>query len=202
VVSIFPREIDDYKPTLSPGRFTIPPGSFERPAVLVVTSSSWWKETDIDQPLLEIPTSSIQIADSIIKDFCNGILGCNMGDTMLGLFFVAGDHTWQDIKQNHLSKLIEAQTKQRNWYSLLVKMADTLWSRSGGNPVSIADDMKLAARELNLSDKEWLKDFHNIQRVQCIACGTMINANIIVCPNCKVVLKSDEFKKMGLSFAQ
>ena len=194
--------IDEYKPTLSPGRFIIPAGTFDKPAVLTVGPSSWWKETDPEQPLLEIPTSSIQIADSIVKDFCNGILGCDMTTSMPGLFYITGEHEWQSIKQVHAVKLIEAQAKQKHWYSILVRMADTLWSRSNGNPLTISDDMKLAAQELNLQTKEWIKDYSTIQMIRCVACGTLVNSIVVVCPNCKVILKSEEFKKMGLSFAQ
>src|ERR1700682_3034442 len=65
IVSIFPKAIDEVKHTIEPGKFHIAAGTFEEPAILVVGSSSWWKDIDVDQPMLEIPVSSIQIADSI-----------------------------------------------------------------------------------------------------------------------------------------
>jgi hypothetical protein len=71
IVSIYPNEIIETKPTIQPGRFVIPAGSFEKPSITVVGPSSWWREIDMDQPLLEIPVSSVQIADSVIKDYCN-----------------------------------------------------------------------------------------------------------------------------------
>ena len=36
IVSIFPKEINEIKHTIEPGRFVIPPGTFEKPAVLTV----------------------------------------------------------------------------------------------------------------------------------------------------------------------
>src|SRR6187200_2386767 len=74
VVSILPKRIYETKITIQPGVFEIAPGSMEHPSVLVVGASSWWREVDVDQPLLEIPVSSIQVADSIVKDYCNGLL--------------------------------------------------------------------------------------------------------------------------------
>ena len=62
VVSIFPREIHEIKHTLIPGEFYIPPGSYENPSILVVGPSSWWRDIDPDQPLIEIPVSSVLIA--------------------------------------------------------------------------------------------------------------------------------------------
>jgi len=137
VVSILPKEIDERKWTIQPGKFLIPPGSFENPGVLVVGPSSWWKELDEEQPLLEIPCSSIQVADSVVKDYCNGILGCNMGDTMPGLFFVPGEWNADGIKRERRGELNQALMRQRNWYKVLVKMADTFWARTNGNPLSI-----------------------------------------------------------------
>jgi hypothetical protein len=91
VVSIYPRELVERKPTIQPGIFTIPAGSIEKPTLVVVGPSSWWRDIDIEQPLLEIVNGSVQVANSIVVDYCNGLLGCNMRDTMPGLFWVPGE---------------------------------------------------------------------------------------------------------------
>src|SRR5579862_6209086 len=77
VVSIFPKEIIEVKETIEPRKFIIPAGSMEKPGVLVVRSASWWKDYDVTQPVLEITNGSMQVAESIVKDYCNGMLGCN-----------------------------------------------------------------------------------------------------------------------------
>ena len=158
IVSIYPYEIDEVKNTISPGRFIIPAGSYDNPSVVVVGPSSWWREIDEEQPLLEIPVSSIQIADSIIKDYCNGILGCNMADAMPGLFYIPGSFNLTDVRKSYKHELDAALVRQRNWYLMLVKLADSLWARSNGNPLAISDSMRNAAKELNL-EKDWMKDF-------------------------------------------
>ena len=201
VVSILPKLIDETKHTIQPGRFIIPPGSYDKPALLVVGSSSWWKETDEGQPMLEIPHSSIQIADSIVKDYCNGILACNMGDTMPGLFYVPGNYDVEKLKKEYKKELDDALLRQRNWYSELVKLGDILWARSNGNPLTISEDMRLAANELNLTNKEWLRDVQIMELVRCKACGSLKNPAYPICPTCKAIDNPELAKKLGLVFA-
>lgn len=184
IVSILPKEIDEVKHTIQPGRFIIPPGSYEKPSILVVGPSSWWREIDEEQPLLEIPQSSIQIADSVVRDYCNGIFGCNMGDSMPGLFYVPGEHNVPSIKKSFQHELDKANQKQRNWFSILVRIADSLWARSNGNPLSISEDMRLAARELGITVKDWLKDFQAMEMVRCKACGSLKNPQFPICASC------------------
>ena len=201
IVSIYPSEIDEVKNTISPGRFIIPAGSYDNPSVVVVGPSSWWREIDEEQPLLEIPVSSIQIADSIIKDYCNGILGCNMNDAMPGLFYVPGAFTLVDIRKSYKHELDAALVRQRNWYSVLVKLADSLWARSNGNPLAISDSMRTAAKEMNL-EKDWMKDFKMVETVRCKACGSLLNPMFPVCPTCHAINDPAKAKELGLTFVQ
>src|SRR5687768_8340890 len=78
VVSIFPKEVNETKPTIQPGFFHVDAGSYEHPSLLVVGPSSWWREFDENQPLTEIPQSSVIVANSIVRDFCIGIPMCDM----------------------------------------------------------------------------------------------------------------------------
>lgn len=187
VVSIFPKEINEVKHTIEPGKFHIEPGSYEKPATLVVGPSSWWREIDLDQPMLEIPVSSVQIADSIIRDYCNGMLGYDASSSYPGLFFVLGEIKPVEVHLKYKEKLEEAKAKQNNWYTILVRIADSLWARTNGNPLVIADEMRLAALELNLKDKPWLRDFKMAELTPCYACGTLRNPAYPVCQACKAV---------------
>ena len=202
IISIFPKHIVEIKPTIQPGKFELLPGSFDNPYILVVGPSSWWKELDNDQPLLEIPQSSIQIADSVVVDYCNGILGCNMGDTMPGLFYLPGEWSVERLRKEHRLKLEQVLFKQTNWYKALVNIADTSWARTNGNPLSISDDMRLAARELNLINKDWNKDIQTMELVRCKACGNLKNPLYPICPNCKAIDDPVKAKELGLVFAQ
>lgn len=201
ICSIFPMEIDETKPTLQPGRFIVPPGTYENPSVVIVGPSSWWREIDLEQPLLEIPVSSVQVADSIIKDYCNGILGCDMSGAMPGLFYVLGEHTVMSVRKDYKKELDNALARQRNWFAQLIKLADAFWARSSGNPLAISDTMRLAARELNLN-KDWMKDFKMVEMTRCRACGGLLNPMYPVCPTCKAINDPAKAKELGLTFAQ
>lgn len=187
LISIYPKEVYAEKCTVDPGMFTIPAGTFEKPSVLIVGSSSWWKDIDMSQPMLEIVVGSIQMANSIVNDYCNAVLGSDMSSAMPGLFFALGEHTSNEIKIKYAKKLEEVKNKQDNWYKILVKMADILWARTNNNPIVIADEMKLAARSLNLNDKAWLKDFQMAELIRCLFCGGMRNPLYPICPVCKAI---------------
>jgi hypothetical protein len=185
VFSIYPKDIEEVKHTIEPGRFRIPAGSIEKPTSLVVGPSSWWREIDEEQPLLEIPVSSIQIADSIVKDYCNGILASNMGDCMPGLFYIPGEITVDILRKSYKSQLDKAVANQTTFYRTLITLADALWARSQGNPLAISDDMRLAARELQLQEsKDWMRDFKMINQVRCKACGSLKNPEYPICASC------------------
>ena len=199
VVSIYPKELKEKKVTLDPGLFIVPPGTVEHPSVLVVGPSVWWREVDEEQPLLEIPVGAIMIAEAVVKDYCNGIFGCDMDSAMPGLFYLPGGQTkltdkgetvpdvpatikW--VKENFTKELKYAEERQKNWYRVLIKHADSLWARSNGNPLAIDDNMRMAAKELGQQTKDWLKDFQMVDMVRCVACGSLKNPTYPVCAAC------------------
>jgi hypothetical protein len=201
VCSIYPVRMDERKPTIEPGRFVIEAGSIEHPQILVVGSSSWWKEIDEEQPLLEIPNSSIQVANSIVTDYCNGLLACNMADSMPGIFWVPGEHTVHDILTKHKAKFDLAVTRQTQFFKNLVRMADIMWARTGGNPLVINDMMRMGAVQLNLKGKEWMKDFTMMGQENCPMCGTPRRPEFPMCPNCRTILDPERAKALGVQFA-
>ena len=163
VISIYPKSVDESKPTLMPSRWQIPAGSYDKPSLLVVGPSSWFRDDGEDTPVLEIPVSAIQIAESIVRDYCNGILESNMADRMPGLFYLPGEITLDELKKKYQVKLDNARDLQKNWFAALVRIADSLWARTNGNPIAIGDDMRMAAHELGLEDKNFLVTLPGIE---------------------------------------
>jgi hypothetical protein len=202
IVSILPKPINERKLTIQPGFFDLVPGSVEKPAILVVGPSSWWREVDVDQPLLEIAVSSIQIADSVVKDYCNGLLACNMADMMPGLFYLPGEFNVEKVKKEHTPLLNKYAATQKKWFLELVRIADILWSRSNGNPLSISDDARMACRELNITNKPWLGDLQTAELVRCVACGSLRNSQFPICQTCKAIADPERAKQLGITFAQ
>lgn len=187
IVSIYPRKISETKHTIDPSKFEIEPGRLEDPSILVVGSSSWWAFYGDGRPPIEVPISSVAIANSIIMDLSNATPECDMVDARPGLFFVPGEFNVLEVKTKFKSTLLEVAAKQKNWYLKLVRAADSLWARSNGNPLALSDEMRLAAQELNLKDKPWMMDFTTITMVPCVACGTLKNPAFPVCASCKAV---------------
>lgn len=187
IVSVYPRPIKFKNVTLSPGRWYMPPGDMETPSILVIGPSSWFRDVGLDEPLIEIMQSSVQIAEALVKDYLNGVFACNMHDSMPGLFFVPGKMTLTKIKEEYSDLLGNAVRCQLNYYRTLVKYADSLWARSNGNPLAVNDEMRMAARALGLRDKDWMKDHVSVGMVPCFACGEFKNPNFPICKTCHTV---------------
>lgn len=198
VVSIYPWDIHEEKPTMQPGKFFVPKGSYQSPSVLVIGPSSWWRDVDEGDNSIEIPTSAILMADSIVRDFCLGTLEVNFGIVQPGLFYVAGAKSQSDIFKDHKALLDNAQAMQLRWYEALIKLGDSLWARTRGNPLAIDDRMRLAARELK-KDKPWIADFQMVEMVPCTACGNLRNPNFPVCHHCNRVVDVALAKELGIS---
>src|SRR5215467_811215 len=113
VVSIYPRAIREIKPTIQPGVFELAAGSYDKPTLLTVGSSSWWMEVDYEQPLLEIPNNSVQVADSIVKDYCGPMLGVTLGKAQPGIFYIDGAVDLVNLKVKYQNKLDNARDMQK-----------------------------------------------------------------------------------------
>lgn len=202
IFSIYPKTIIERHHTVQPGLFEVPAGTYEKPSLLVVGSSSWWREIDEEQPLLEIPNGSVQVADAVVKGYCSGLFACNMATNMPGLFWLPGEYKRIDCKEDKkvIDALKAAKVRQDSWYRELVKLTDGLWARTNGNPLVVSDDARMAARELNLTGKDWMKDFVMSTKTSCPACGSPRNPEYPVCPSCKYV---DQVKarELGMVFA-
>ena len=202
VISIYPKSLYEVKHTIQPGIFKMEPGSIQHPTFLTVGPSSWWKEVDEEQPLLEIPCGSNLVADAIVKDYCNGVLGSNMINSMPGLFWVPGTvRDKEELIHEHKKSFDNAVIKQDRFWKALVRFADTFWARTNGSPLCISDEMRLAAVALGLTDKEWMKDFSQLLKVKCPACGSPCNPDYPVCPVCKAIVDEAKAKKLQIKFA-
>lgn len=201
VVSIFPRAVNEFKATLQPPRYEMEAGNYDEPSLLIIGTACYWIEIDEQQPLLEVPVPSVLVADSICKDFMNGMLECDMTSATPGLFFVPGEYSVKGVKEKYQPLLDKAKVKQDNWYTKLVRQADSLWSRTNGNPLAIDELMRLAARELK-EERDWVNKMSITSTlVPCVACGVPRNEKYPVCPQCKHIDK-ELAKKLGITFAE
>ncbi len=186
IVSIYGKDIEQKMETLQPSKFVVTGGSFDKPALTLVTPASYVRDMGEFQPMIQVPVNALQIATSIITDYCKGLLGCDMNENMPGFFFIPGEVTLLEVTTKYKTQLAKAKAKQENWYRILVRLADGLWARSNNNPLVIWDEMRVGARALGL-DKPWIKDFVQAEMVKCFACGNLRNPNFPVCSTCKVI---------------
>lgn len=197
IVSLFPKEINERKPTIEPGVFKIKgakKGDFE---VLTVGTSSWWRDITPEEPLLELTNSSIQVADSIVRDFINGLFMCDMGENVPGLFYVQGELTKSQVIANHKDKLDLYKKRQENWFAELIKAADILWARTNGNPLAISDDMKMAAEYFEMKQKGWMANIVSYELINCKFCGTLMKPGFAVCSTCHHVVDEKLYSSLG-----
>lgn len=213
IVSVYPRPIKENKPMVHPSVWEMPALPVEKINtdfnISVVAPTSWWKEMEDGQPWLEIVTNSMIMADSWIKDYCK-MLGVEWGVRQPGLFWVPGKHNKISIQtyKNELTGetfeqlLAKARRLQEEFYKEIVRLADVMWARTNGNPLTISDDARLGAEILGVSKhKAWMQDFKAYELSNCKACGHMINPMYPICSNCRAIVNEDRAKELGIKFA-
>ncbi len=197
IFSIYPQEIKEIKRTIYPDIYIIPPGTPKAPSRLVVGAASWFRDVGIDEPLLEIPTSAVMVAESIVRDYQNSRIGSNMGDAVPGIFFVPGEIDLKGLVSQYPQELERSIQRQMRWYEILVKQADSLWAVTNGNPIAIPEDCKLACKELSWS-RDWATDFKRITMEPCPACGQLRNPLFPICGSCKFVVDKKKAQELGI----
>lgn len=197
IVSILPLEINEYKHTIQPGYFHIDAGSVANPKTLVVGPSSWWRDIGEEMPLIEIPNGAMLVADSVVKDYCQGMLEIT-DDAYPGLFFVPGELSIEKIKTEYKTTFDLAVTKQNKWFRNLVDLADKGWANSNGSPRSINGLMRMAAEELGMQDRDWMKTTLDVKKIKCVACGNLRNPEFPICGTCNRVVDQKLALKLGI----
>jgi hypothetical protein len=198
IVSIYPRDITEQKYTIQPGFFHLKAGTEEKPSFTIMGPSSWWRDIGEEMPLIEIPNSAVQVADSIIRDWANGMLMCDMNESMPGLFFIPGEINAKELKERYSDAFNTAVRRQKNWYNNLIRLADVGWAQTNGSPRAISDLMRLAAEALNLRDRDWMKTTVDQEKIKCIACGNLRNPQFPVCSTCNRIVDIELAKKLGI----
>lgn len=205
IVSVYPREVIENKPTVFPGRFVIAAGTIELPSLTVIEPTSWFREMEEGMQAIEVQVNAHSLAESIVQDYCVGFPKCVMGQAQPGLFCIPGKYTAETIQEFvaedgtfYVKLLSTAIARQRSWFQELVRMADIDWSRTQGNPLSISELSKMAAKELGLTNKPWLQDFLAVSLYPCAACGVMGNPAFPKCASCGFIVNRERAIELGM----
>lgn len=210
VVSVFPKEIDEVKPTIFPRRFIIPAAEKDDFSLLVLNGASYYTPSLVDkQPAREIQINAAELARSICDDYLNSTWLASRNSRCPGVFWIVGE--W-DKKSIH--KYVEAGTLrtfdqllehyrniQKAWFTEVMNAADAFWASTNGNPKSIPEDARIAATLLGLENtKPWMTNVVQSELENCPSCGEMINMVYPVCRYCHAVIDPAKAKELNLSF--
>jgi len=200
IFSIYPKNIPVRHETTQPSDYLIPKGTIENPGRLVVGTASWWLDKDPETPLLEIKVSSLQVADSIVKDHIKARIGVGP-NAHPGLFYMPGDISVKELQSKYPHLLIEAERKQRAWYEEIIKQSDIDWARSNGNPLAIDDTARLGCEALGYT-RDWMTRYRAAELVKCVACGELRNPQFPICGKCHAIVDKKRAEELGLVFAK
>lgn len=200
IVSVYPLEVVDYKPTVFPNTHRIEGAEDNDFAILVVKGAHYDREVGEDQPWIEIPVPSTDVARAFIQDYINGLPEYVPNVAAPGMFYVLGAHDKKSILKTDgfEEKLNAARTRQKEWFLRLIQMSDKDWVRTNGNPRSVGNTARLAAEKLGIKDKAWMQDFQQMQMTSCPACGFNVNPAFPICSNCKTIINPERAKELGL----
>lgn len=209
IVSVYPREIVDTKPTLFPSRFVIPPARDGGFVLKIIEGASYFIPSQIEnQAPTEVQVNSMMLAESILHD---SIPSMNLVTNVCrpGVFALPG--IWNNTTvltyvhpdgRNFNELLIQAREWQQNYWSAVMNEADYFWASTNGNPKSIPEDAKLAARILGIEKtKPWMNNVIASELVNCKACGEMINPTFPVCKFCHAITDEKRAKELNIQFA-
>lgn len=210
IVSVFPKEIDEVKPTIFPRRFVIPAAEKDGFSLLVLDGASYFRPSTIDRmPASEFQINAAALAQSIVDDYLNSTWLSSRGVRCPGIFWVPGEFNSKTIlKYTHpdgrdFNRLLaDYRGIQKNWFSEVMNAADAFWATTNGNPRSIPEDARIAASVLGVENtKPWMQNVVASQLENCVSCGEMINKLYPVCRYCHAVIDQKKATELGLTFA-
>lgn len=199
LVSLYPLLLDERKPGIYPGHFTIPPVKDGDIEILHLGNSHYWVNFYDDRPPLKVNTPADEIATSVINDLSRNIIGYDLQrEAWPGLFWVEGHFTKAEILKNYASKIAETKAAQHRWFENLVRMADDLWVASNKQNKAISQLHRLACKALGV-EREWSSELATaIGPKYCPACKERVHEEAVIC-KCRFIL--DEVKYKSMKFA-
>jgi len=197
IISIVPFLINEFKPGIYPGRFTIQPCiDANKPEILHVGTSVYFIPQfngDDELPAHVVKTPSHDIAKSIVNDYLSAQMDTNP-ECQPGIAWLDGKLAIVDITTKHRNLLQDLKKYQINWFGKLVQRADNDWNRYKRHTV-VSDVQRFAAKALSL-ERDWLTPESHEIPVKCPSCLTNCDRAAVVCANCRCILDQERYKKL------
>lgn len=196
IISFVPFQISEEKPGLLPGRFVIPPGSEEKPAIYTVEAARHYVYLDGDRGSLPVRDASYEVARSLCEDFSTAQLG-RSEDTFPGIFWVPGELTWEEIQKQFPDLVLQNRIAHKRWLLKLTQIADDDFNKHKQHNV-VSDFQRRAAEILKLPHAQhpWMNVNNTLESSTCPACGTLYRPGLVICANCACVLDKVKFKEL------
>lgn len=191
VISIMPIPINEKKPGLIPGEFSIKAVKNIKTEieVLIVSRSKFPVYIDENRPALVIPEPSDRVAASIVRDFKVSLSHYEPNVAEPGLFFVQGGWSIKSAYNQFIDEIELARKLQTVWFERIVDAADDDWMKYHMRKM-ISHVQRVACTELGLK-KEWnqareVEEY--LKMKQCKFCRADVHPEAIVCQHCQGVL--------------
>jgi hypothetical protein len=204
IASLLPFQLIESKPGLNPNEYTIAPAENGKFALTIIPNNVFYNVNP--DPLsdakeirhIQVPVRSIELAQSIIQDYINSLLGVMPPDAVPGLFAVPGD--WDNKTEfavKHAKEILIYKNAQNQWFKNLVDIADDTWSKTR-TPFGISDMQRSAAEMLGFK-RDWLSPLPNEEAEKCPVCQNVVNFGAVKCISCGHILNKVAYDKIMAS---
>ena len=201
VVSIVPYRVSIDLPTVYPGRYELPEPAADSFSHVHIRRgrTDRYVGGPVNNGVVSLPLLSEEIAEAIVKDHIRANICVVVGIAEPGLFVIPGMVSEPAIKVSQ--QLSKAREKQKNWFTELVKQADSDFQRTHSTK-AVGRLAKKAANFLNLR-REWNVEgqVEESEVIKCPMCMALVSPHAIVCMTCKFILKKEEYEKAKANFA-
>lgn len=192
IVSLFPLELTEFKPNLNPGIFRIPACTDINNPVLFHVLPAVHNVYLGENRNFPVENSAFTVASAIVRDLITSMIECSEGCTPGFLSIPKYIDNKITLEKEYFIQLKELRNSQVAWYRKLYALAEDSWSNNHQYQ-NISDIQRVAAKELNYSP-DWLTVSQAVIPVKCPACTSLISPEALICPMCKTLIKSEEYK--------
>jgi hypothetical protein len=196
VFSIVPFAINEFKPGLYPGQFSIPAClNDSKPERLVIGASEHMMAVGGRKQPIRIETPSYAIAKAIVDDFLEGQL-FSTPNAHPGICWVQGDVPVDQFMKELPEKYLAMKVIQKQWFLLVIKKTEDDWKKYHNSRV-VTDYARFAVRAIGIETPEWMiTDTVGEMFNKCPACSTMNDPLNAICTGCHCVLDAEKYKKL------
>lgn len=174
IASIYPKDlVTDIARRAPVNKFTIPTGSKQKPAYLVV-EDTWESGSTFRSSNVRILAE--HTATHIVNDHTVHLLHCNAAQRAWpGVFICAGETATAE-------EIGDAEECQRRYFTILVNAARELERQEKRKEVQ--PDMYMAGRELGIVGEKWQNEISKDAMKKCVWCDEFIGVAARRCGKC------------------